>query len=168
MTTPVRNGAGNLKGSGNCRSAAVAASLLRDGITVRLQVAGNSMRPWIKPGDTVTISPCRMTDVRPGDIVFYERPSGRHVLHRAMRVLRSPDGNRIEAGGDWSPNEAECVTSGQLLGLATEIRREGQKVRHLARGTGRLRLIYPVLSRLRRRMRAGPGLRQLLHRRIYR
>ena len=52
-----------------------AQALLRAGHTLRFRAAGQSMRPFLRDGDFLTIVPAAPTDCQPGDIVLCSRLS---------------------------------------------------------------------------------------------
>lgn len=68
---------------------------LRRGETVRIRPHGNSMRPRVRDGDLVTVAPCRVEDLRVGDIVLV-RVRGRVVLH----LIKAIDGQRCLIGNN--------------------------------------------------------------------
>lgn len=79
--------------------------LLKDGAILPLTVSGGSMLPFLAPGrDTVYLkSPDR--ELKRGDIVFYQRPSGQYILHRLYR---------IENGLCWFAGDAQDEVEGPL------------------------------------------------------
>lgn len=59
--------------------------LLESGAVLPLTVSGVSMLPFLAPGrDTVYIKKIDRA-LKRGDIVFYQRPDGRYILHRLYR-----------------------------------------------------------------------------------
>ena len=101
---------------------------LRDaaaGRGLELRVASGSMRPWLTPGDTVTILPAEVGDLRLGDIVAVAAPGG-IVVHRYLGVCAR--GRALLMRGDAlaAPDEPQpidrligrvtCVTSSQSRG----------------------------------------------------
>lgn len=70
--------------------------LLAEGKTgVPVPVAGSSMVPFLRPGDTVYLDLPR-EQPRRGDVVLFTRPGGRYILHRIVKVY--PDGSFLMAG----------------------------------------------------------------------
>lgn len=70
--------------------------MLRQGSSqVPVPVAGVSMRPFLRSGDTVYLELIRQP-VQPGDILLYQRSSGQYILHRVYKC-RS-DGSYLMLG----------------------------------------------------------------------
>lgn len=123
---------------------------------------GSSMRPLIRPGDTLHLAAVRAADVRRADILAFAR-EGRLVAHRVLRVLAG-SGNEPEflLKGDASLRADGVVTAADVVGRVVA-RSRGGGVRSLERGTlgwcGRAlalvspatRWIVPPLRRLRRK-----------------
>ncbi len=78
-------------------------AMLREGAaSVPVPVAGNSMCPFLHPGDTVYLDlPTR--PLRRGDIVLFTRPSGQYVLHRICQ--RCSDGSFLLLGDNQTVRE---------------------------------------------------------------
>ena len=139
-------------------------ALAEDGtvIPMRIPLEGDSMHPLIRRGrDPVTILPLSRK-LRRGDVVLFENPPGRYVVHR---VYRLKDG-AVQTLGDncWNPDP--WMAEKQVLGQAVQAERNGRKIpldNRAARAFGRLwmallpaRRVYPRLRRL-----AGRALRML-------
>ena len=61
-------------------------SLLREGQTnIPVPVAGVSMTPFLRPGDTVYLNQLTRPPRR-GDILLFTRPGGDYILHRVAAV----------------------------------------------------------------------------------
>lgn len=85
-----------------------------------LTVTGNSMRPTLVPGrDQVCLAAPEV--LKPGDIVFFQRPAGEFILHR---ILRKRNGVYI-VNGD-SQNWTETVSPRQIIGVVSRICRKGK------------------------------------------
>ena len=64
----------------------MACALLAEGQTgVPVPVAGTSMTPFLRPGDTVYLELPR-ENLRRGDVVLFVRPGGRYILHRIVGI----------------------------------------------------------------------------------
>lgn len=60
-------------------------SLLDQGVSVRIQVSGGSMRPLLKGGETVEIVPLAKTrPPQPGDILLLRSRQGSPLVHRLI------------------------------------------------------------------------------------
>jgi hypothetical protein len=104
---------------------ALMADLLRSGIPVRFRAMGRSMSPTIGHKEVVTVAPTHHADLRPGDVVLYERGQ-RIFAHRLVAVVRHDDDNgevRFLLRGD---NQLECdrpVGPSAILGKLVEVHR---------------------------------------------
>ena len=101
---------------------------LHEGRRVRIVLNGNSMRPFLRPADELTLAPAD-GPVAAGDVVlFYHAPSQSHLLHRVRSV--APDG-LLTLQGDNATSCEQCRRSdvaGRLVAVNGE-----------AIGTARLR-----------------------------
>ncbi len=99
-------------------------ALAQQGIVLRICIPldGESMRPLIRRGrDPVTIVPLA-GPLRRGEVVLFEYPAGRYVVHRVYRIR----GERVQTLGDhcWYPDPwmpRSCV-----LGTAQKAERDGK------------------------------------------
>ena len=99
--------------------------LVRQGESVSVPVAGESMRPFLRDKrDSVWLSP--MPDsVERGDIVLYKRDSGQYVLHRVLRP--DADGGFVMLGdGQLIPEPG--IRRDQLAAKVTAVRRKGKMI----------------------------------------
>lgn len=98
---------------------AVCEALAQGGSFV-LTVTGNSMRPTLVPGrDQVCLVSAR--SVKPGDIVFFRRPTGEYILHRVLRKKE----DRYTVNGD-SQVWTEEIPCSAVIGVVSRIRRDGK------------------------------------------
>lgn len=98
---------------------AVCEALAQGGSFV-LTVTGNSMRPTLVPGrDQVCL--VGVKTVRPGDIIFFRRPTGEYILHRVL----CQKGNVYTVNGD-SQTWTEEVPASMVIGTVSRIRRKGK------------------------------------------
>lgn len=99
-----------------------AVSLLHLGHTdVAVPIVGSSMRPFLKEGDTVYLSPLTYK-IKKGDILLYTRTDGSYVLHRAAKIMR--DGTVMMIGDNQTTPEP--VTRSKLLAEAATAKRNGK------------------------------------------
>lgn len=73
---------------------ALAASLLSEGIDVRVRLSGWSMKPLVPSGSTIRFSAGEEPAV--GDVVLVRHAGGRMVAHRVLAI----DGERVWTKGD--------------------------------------------------------------------
>ena len=96
-------------------------ALARDGPVppMRIFLEGNSMRPLIRRGrDQVTIVPLTRP-LKRGDVVLFEFPPGRYVVHR---VYRLQDGF-VQTLGDNCRNPDPWIPEQQVLGQVVQAER---------------------------------------------
>ena len=84
---------------------------LQDGYTVQWRPKGNSMTPKIKSGELVTVEPCKLEDVKKGDVV-YCKVNGRVYLHLAKKV--GDDGRILIANNHGHDNGWSRTIYGKL------------------------------------------------------
>lgn len=77
---------------------------------IPIPVAGGSMVPFLHNGDTVYLS-LPDSPLRRGDIVLYQRTSGRYILHRIKKLRR--DGSLVMVGD--AQQELELLPSRNLV-----------------------------------------------------
>ena len=135
-------------------------------IPMRIPLEGDSMRPLIRRGrDPVTIVPLSRA-LKRGDVVLFENPPGRYVVHRVRRLK---DG-RVQTLGDncWNPDP--WMLEKQVLGQALQAERNGRKIpldSPAARAFGRLwmachplRMMYIALRHMMGHVLRKLGLRR--------
>ena len=64
------------------------ADILNKGLNLRLKVTGRSMQPFLRGGETVTIKKVPCSELRRGDLIFFDSPQG---------VLASPQDRKEKA-----------------------------------------------------------------------
>lgn len=125
-------------------------------LPMRIPLDGDSMRPLIRrERDRVTIVPLARP-LRRGDVVLFEHPAGRYVVHRVRRI----HGEQVQTLGDhcWNPDAWMPHTS--VLGLAVQVKRDGKSIplnRALARAFGRIWMAGLPLRRAFWKCRACAG-----------
>lgn len=143
-------------------------ALARQGVVLpmRIPLDGDSMRPLIRRNrDRVTIVPLARP-LRLGDVVLFEYPAGRYVVHRVRRIR----GEQVQTLGDhcWNPDAwmlRDCV-----LGMVVQAERNGRIIplNHApARVLGRIWMAGLPLRRAYWKCRACAGriLRRWIQRR---
>jgi signal peptidase I len=124
--------------------------ILSKGAKCCFQAKGQSMSPFIKDGDIVTISPLTDSSPRIGDVVAFNHPGNEKlIIHRVVKK-RNKDyyvrgDNAIEADG--------LVQGKNILGYVKKVERNGKKVqiglgpeRFLIAFLNRRGLLFPLLS----------------------
>ncbi|MEM7583368.1 MAG: S24/S26 family peptidase [Acidobacteriota bacterium] len=125
---------------------------LADGMVAQIVVTGTSMAPFIRERDLVTLEPIAGQPIGLGDVVAFERPGGRLILHRVVALTE----HRVQTRGDAATEADEWTELSRLSGRLIAIERAGRP-RHLGLGGERaalarlsaLGLLAPVLRPLR-------------------
>ena len=95
------------------------AEILEQGLDLRLQVTGRSMRPLIKNGDTVILRKAPPSSLRYGDIIYYISASGSAVLHRIIVKETKQNADTIfTTKGDALLLHDAPIAEHQILGKA--------------------------------------------------
>jgi signal peptidase I len=100
----------------------LAAEMLRNRGSVRLELKGTSMLPSLWPGDLLTIECVAHDEIAPGDMVLVMRDN-RFFVHRLIE--RREDQNCVSwiTRGDAVPQNDPPVTASELLGQVVGVRR---------------------------------------------
>ena len=139
-------------------------ALARDGPVppMRIFLEGDSMRPLIRRGrDRVTIVPLTRP-LKRGDVVLFEFPPGRYVVHRVYRLR---DGF-VQTLGDHCWNPDPWMPERQVLGQVVQAERGRMIIpldTALARGWGCCWMVLLPVRReyLKARALAGRALRKI-------
>jgi len=125
-------------------------AVLDKGFSFKFRTKGNSMVPFIKEGDIITVSPLLTKKPRLGEVVAFVHPdTGKLIVHRIIKeqtkgFLIQGDGVIDHADSQVPP---ECV-----LGRVTCIERNGTQT-HLGLGFERVSIAWLVRLRLLIRFR---------------
>lgn len=139
-------------------------SLLDKGFLVRLEVTGQSMRPFLQGGERVTLAPAHPARLRLGDLVVHLDPFDAPVLHRIV-YRKTIAGRRVFCvQGDGLGYQDEPFAEDRIMGKAVAIEWPGRPRKiNLESPCWQVRnFIIACLSRLRQPRRAGlplPGRR---------
>lgn len=116
---------------------------LANGNTFRFRATGDSMWPFIRSGDTLTLYPIRAPQPRLGEVVaFIHQVDGRLLVHRVIQ--KSKNGFRIKGDHRYKP-DGGWISAGELLGYVTRVERGNREI-HL--GLGWERVFIAFFSRL--------------------
>ncbi len=96
---------------------------LQSGKAVATFTQGHSMRPLLQTGKTHVVIEPTQRKLTVGDLPFFRRKNGSYVIHRIIEV--TDDGYRTR--GDNCVDD-EWVSVDQILGVVTEIYRNGKNV----------------------------------------
>jgi signal peptidase I len=107
---------------------ALGKELAESGISVRLELHGCSMYPFIKDGDVAQITPISMPEAKVGDVIFF-RSGDRLLAHRVIRRIREGEGLRLVTRGDNSCQEDSPVsTEADLVGRVEVVYRDERDI----------------------------------------
>ncbi len=135
---------------------ALAAQLLADGTSVLLPARGNSMLPFVREGDILTIEAMKDATPQIDDIVFFRSPHGSPMVHRVIAIRHASAADSFLIRGDASTGIPDCVEQRHVLGRMVSLTRNGRtldansRLRRIAAGLWRnLFPIRWVFNRLR-------------------
>ena len=97
--------------------------LERNGVLVYTN-KGVSMMPLLRQGRDVMVIEAKRSGFQKNDAVLFKRDNGQYVLHRITKKL--PDGKNFIIGDNCV--SGETVPEGQILGVLTQVRRDGKTV----------------------------------------
>ena len=106
----------------------VVRELLERGKSVRFQVRGVSMRPWIRNGDLITASPLS-GPVRFGDVVLYCLENDRFFIHRVLWRAPAWAETKFFIKGDACFSGPDMVPMENILARVVAVERQGRKTR---------------------------------------
>jgi signal peptidase len=93
---------------------------------------GESMRPLFRPGDRICFEPCRIEDLRRGDVIIFNAPGQEErVVHRV--ITTGPACIRTKGDANLSRDLWE-IKQEDIIGRAVSVER-GDRVTHVAGGT---------------------------------
>lgn len=105
----------------------LSADLLKMGKQVRFRATGSSMHPLVRDGDTLLISPCQPSGIRPGDILLCVGAHQRVVVHRVIRRRCSRRGAQFLLQGDQAAQPDGWIDQAGIYGRLEEIERAGRR-----------------------------------------
>jgi signal peptidase I len=105
--------------------ASLASEALRLSGRLSIRVFGTSMLPTVWPGDVLIFEPCRADDLRPCEIILYQRDE-RLIVHRLVGISRNGDQLALLTRGDGQRHSDLPVLEEAVLGRAILIQREGR------------------------------------------
>ena len=105
--------------------------ILTRGASLHFRARGNSMRPFIKDGDVLVITPVDISEVQRGDVILF-RQGERALVHRLVS-RRGEEGETLIVKGDAHLRPDPPLQADLVLGKVTRVRRDGRRV-NLDRG----------------------------------
>jgi len=129
----------------------IISALREKGASFRFQANGFSMGPAIRDGDHITLAPFGDLLLGRGDVLAFRHPDRpQMVVHRVLRKRK----NSFYIRGDNAPDADGWIPVENILGLITQVERQGENVfwpdrRHFwARLYFRLYTLWPPVRRL--------------------
>jgi signal peptidase I len=105
--------------------------IFRKGKSARFQAKGWSMRPFIRDGDFIVVSPIENSSIKTGDVVFCITTENKVIVHRVIKKYKKDKDNRITLliKGDATFSSPEKVEMQNVLGKVVAVERNGRKKR---------------------------------------
>ena len=105
--------------------------IFRKGKSIRFQAKGWSMRPFIRDGDFIVVSPIEDSSIKTGDVVFYLTTENKVIVHRVIKKYKKDKDNRIMMfiKGDAAFSSPEKTEMQNVLGKVIAVERNGRKKR---------------------------------------
>ncbi len=97
------------------------ASLLKQGLNVRVRVSGTSMAPILTSDDVVSLAPVTPEQLRIGDIVFIQDSLRGFYLHRLIRCFTCDSESLFQTRGHGQWRLDNPVTADQILARVINI-----------------------------------------------
>jgi signal peptidase I len=94
-------------------------SVLAGGYSVRVQVTGCSMRPFLQGGEILIIEPIGGRRFRVGDVVLFRDGQDRLVIHRIIRVMD----RAVQTHGDALNEPDSPVEISRIMGKVERVER---------------------------------------------
>jgi signal peptidase I len=105
---------------------ALSKDILKRGKSIRFQARGWSMRPFIRDGDFITVSPVEDSALKTGDVVLYLGGGNQVIVHRIINKYKKERRVTLLIKGDAGFGSAEKVDVQNILGKVTAIERNGR------------------------------------------
>ena len=94
-------------------------SILAGGYSVRVQVTGRSMKPFLEGNEVLFIEPVGGRRLRVGDLVLFKDRQDLPVIHRIVRI----DGALVQTQGDALNEPDPVVEDTRIMGKVERIER---------------------------------------------
>jgi len=101
--------------------------ILKSGLSLQVKVTGRSMLPFLRGGEIVTVKKVPCSELRIGDLIFFDSSQDALVLHRIVRKKLSDSGAHIfQTRGDALLAFDEEINGRSVLGKVLRIERQTQ------------------------------------------
>lgn len=124
--------------------------LADSGLSLRCQVRGRSMFPFVRDGDVIQVAPASIDQLSVGDIIFY-RSGTRLLAHRVLGLVDTKEGKFAKARGDAFFQPDPPISSDDLIGRVEFVSRLSRgHWRQISPGEGLTGLIGVLVARSQR------------------
>ena len=96
--------------------------LVSEGQQVGMAIAGTSMEPFLKDRRDEIYFQKPWRELKPGDMVFYQRKNGQYVMHRICRRR----GREYYMAGDHQTSLEGPLTEDQIFAAVFSVKRNGK------------------------------------------
>ncbi|WP_417912249.1 S24/S26 family peptidase [Candidatus Electronema sp. TJ] len=127
---------------------ALVRSLLRQGVSVRIRVSGDSMQPLLKGGELVEIAPLTGTLPQLGEIIFLFDQQGSPLIHRLIWRRSQNGAPHLLTKGDACVCFDGFIPAEQAAGRVLRILSDNGEIADLRRPQERLRAALIVCRAL--------------------
>jgi signal peptidase I len=132
-------------------------SVLSRGASFRFQAKGQSMSPFIRHGDIITVAKVESNAVRVGDVVVLLNPANNAaIVHRIVNIQE----NSILLKGDNCISADGIFSYDTILGIVTKVERGNKEVKFclgpankliaITSANGSLNTVLPLLRKLKK------------------
>jgi len=103
---------------------------LRKDHSVRINIKGSCMHPFIRKTDIVTVKPIKLEETKVGDVVVYARNSHHgFTLHRLIKKRRDHEGREyLSTKGDANRHGDPAVYPEEIYGKVVTIERKDRTI----------------------------------------
>ncbi|MFA6032454.1 MAG: signal peptidase I [Myxococcota bacterium] len=133
------------------------------GLSMNFKVQSESMRPYLRAGDVVSVKPADPHSLRKGDLIMFQS-GDLMIVHRVLGESRGEEGVMLVTKGDANPHNDPPVHHGRVMGRVVKIERNGLRLdldslpmrvvsRIFAVVSPMSRYYMPVASRIKRSFR---------------
>ena len=96
---------------------------LAKGQSVKISVAGNSMKPFLQNGEKITLQPVQEKDLKIGRIIL-AKSADIYILHRIVKLSE----NEVFLAGDGNLAQIEKIEQKDIIAIANYVERNQKQV----------------------------------------
>lgn len=93
----------------------------------KFTITDSQMRPALYTGDVATIKPCRLDEIKVGNLVFY-RLGSQMVVRRVIRTVIKVGETTLVTKADSSNKADRPVRASQVVGKVVKLTRDGRNM----------------------------------------